>query len=464
MTKIAILGAGPGGYVAAIKAAQMGAEVTVVEDTEVGGTCLNRGCIPTKTLVATTEALIKMREGSTFGIDISGEIKPDINRVMERKDKVVSIQVKGIRALFKSWNIKLIEGRGRLRDNNKIEVELRSGGREEVIADKIIIATGSKPAKLPLFPFDGERILSSDDALQLKEIPERLLVVGAGVIGCEYAFIFNELGSSLTLVEMMPRALATVDEEISTIIQRELKKKKMKLHTNVSVEKVDKREDRILVTLSDGKEIETDKVLVSVGRELNSDGIGLEELGVKKGKRGEIIVNDKMETSVEGIYAVGDVIGGMMLAHVASKEGVVAVENAMGRESKMNYDVIPYGIFTIPEIGCVGLTEKEAIDKGFKVKVGRFQYRGLGKAHAMGEITGMVKIIAEDVSDKIIGAHIIGAHASDMIHELALAMEKGIKALDVAHMVHSHPTLAEAIMEAAEDVHGIAIHVPKLKK
>ncbi len=464
MTKIAILGAGPGGYVAAIKAVQMGADVTVIEDTEVGGTCLNRGCIPTKTLVATTEALIKMREGSTFGIDISGEIKPDINRVMERKDKVVSIQVKGIRALFKSWNIKLIEGRGRLRDNNKIEVELRSGGREEVIADKIIIATGSKPAKLPLFPFDGERILSSDDALQLKEIPERLLVVGAGVIGCEYAFIFNELGSSLTLVEMMPRALATVDEEISTIIQRELKKKKMKLHTNVSVEKVDKREDRILVTLSDGKEIETDKVLVSVGRELNSDGIGLEELGVKKGKRGEIIVNEKMETSVEGIYAVGDVIGGMMLAHVASKEGVVAVENAMGRESKMNYDVIPYGIFTIPEIGCVGLTEKEAIDKGFKVKVGRFQYRGLGKAHAMGEITGMVKIIAEDVSDKIIGAHIIGAHASDMIHELALAMEKGIKALDVAHMVHSHPTLAEAIMEAAEDVHGIAIHVPKPKK
>ena len=462
MTKLAILGAGPGGYIAALKAAQLGVSVVLIEDYEVGGTCLHWGCIPTKTLVATAEALIKIKESSAFGINLEGgAIKPDINKILERKDKVISTQVKGIHGLLKSWGVELIHGRGKFAGPKTIEVDLKSGGTQRVEAEKIIIATGSRPAQIPTFPFDKKRILSSDDALQLNEIPKSILVIGAGVIGCEYAFIFNELGTKITMVEMMPRALATVDEEIASILQREIKKNKMTLVTGITVDKIDVRKDGVTATLANGKTVETEKVLVSIGRSFNTDNIGLEAAGVQTGKRGEILVNKKMETSQEGVYAIGDCIGGIMLAHVASSEGIVAVENALGGSCDMNYDVVPYGIFTIPELGCVGLTEKEAQDKGFSIKVGRFQYRALGKAHAMGELTGMVKIVAEQGTDKILGGHIIGARASDMVHEIALAMQKGLTVMDVAHTIHAHPTLSEAIMEAAEDVHGRAIHSPK---
>ena len=450
MTKLAILGAGPGGYIAALKAAQLGVSVVLIEDYEVGGTCLHWGCIPTKTLVATAEALIKIKESSAFGINLEGgAIKPDINKILERKDKVISTQVKGIHGLLKSWGVELIHGRGKFAGPKTIEVDLKSGGTQRVEAEKIIIATGSRPAQIPTFPFDKKRILSSDDALQLNEIPKSILVIGAGVIGCEYAFIFNELGTKITMVEMMPRALATVDEEIASILQREIKKNKMTLVTGITVDKIDVSN----VIQAPGK--------YTIGRSFNTDNIGLEAAGVQTGKRGEILVNKKMETSQEGVYAIGDCIGGIMLAHVASSEGIVAVENALGGSCDMNYDVVPYGIFTIPELGCVGLTEKEAQDKGFSIQVGRFQYRALGKAHAMGEITGMVKIVAEQGTDKILGGHIIGARASDMVHELALAMQKGLTVMDVAHTIHAHPTLSEAIMEAAEDVHGRAIHSPK---
>jgi dihydrolipoamide dehydrogenase len=458
---VAILGAGSGGYVAALKAAQRGASVTVVENYEVGGTCLNWGCIPTKTLIASTEALMKTRHSNSMGIDISGSVSPNFQKIMDRKDKVVSTQVKGIRGLFKSWGIKLIEGRGKLISDRKIDVAVKNSGSEVVEADKIIIATGSRPAQLPTFPFDGSTILSSDDAVHLKEVPSSLLIIGAGIIGCEFGFIFKNLGCDITLVELMPRALSVIDEEISSLIERELKKNKMKLITDMSVEKVDKGEKGVTAHLSNGKTVEAQKVLVSIGRAFNTEDIGLEETGINTGKRGEIIVNDRLETNVEGIYAIGDVIGGMMLAHVASAEGIVAVDNAMGGQAKMSYDVIPSCIFTIPEIGIVGLSEKEAIDKGYKVKVGRFPFRGLGKAHALGEITGMVKIVAQKETDKFLGAHIIGTHASDMIHELTVAMQGGIKVSDVGHTVHAHPTLSEAILEACEDVHDKAIHVPK---
>ena len=464
MTKLAILGAGPGGYVAALKAAQSGASVALIEDYEAGGTCLHWGCIPTKTLVATAEVLKKVKESSAFGIDIGGgTIKPDINKIMERKNKVVSTQTKGIHGLLKSWGVEFIHGRGKFTGPKTIEVTLKAGGTRTVEAEKVIIATGSRPAQIPTFPFDKKRILSSDDALQLTEIPKSLLIIGAGVIGCEYAFIFNELGSQITMVEMMPRALATVDEEIAAILQREIKKNKITLITGTTVDKIDVRDDGVTATLSNGKTVETDKVLVSIGRSFNTDNIGLDAAGVQTGRRGEVLVNAKMETSQDGVYAIGDCVGGIMLAHVASSEGIVAVGNALsgGSGCQMNYNVVPYGIFTIPELGCVGLTEKEAQDKGFSVRIGRFQYRGLGKAHAMGEITGMVKIVADTGTDNILGAHIIGAHASDMIHELAVAMQHGLTVMDIAHTIHSHPTLSEAILEAAEDVHGRAVHSPK---
>lgn len=463
--KLTIIGAGPGGYVAAIKAAQLGAQVTVIEDTEVGGTCLNRGCIPTKALVASTEALHKAKNLEGYGIEVSGDIRPNLSKIMERKNKVVSTQVKGIRSLFKSWGVNLIEGRGMILTPEKVEVQKKDNTRDIIPTDKIIIATGSRPAQIPIFPFDGKHILSSDDALNIKDIPKSLIIIGAGVIGCEFACIFRELGTEVTMVEMMPRAVSTEDPEISEILEKELKKKKIKLLTGVKVERAEgsksTEDGSIHVYLDDGKELVAEKLLVSIGRSLNTENIGLEAIGIKKGARGEIIVNEKMETNIEGIYAIGDVTGGIMLAHTASKQGTVAALNACGREDRYDSSVVPAAIFTSPEIGSVGIREHQAEEKGIKIKTGLFPFRALGKAHAMGEIAGMIKIIADADTDKVLGVHIIGPHASDLVHEGALSIKAGLTAKEVAGMIHAHPTLAEGLMEAAEDVHGEAIHTPK---
>ncbi|MDA8241426.1 MAG: dihydrolipoyl dehydrogenase [Nitrospiraceae bacterium] len=459
--KLAVIGSGPGGYVAAIKAAQLGAQVTVIEDDEVGGTCLNRGCIPTKTMIASCDVLAKTRELEKFGLELSGSVVPNLAKIIERKDKVVGIQVKGIRALFKSWGIGLIEGRGVLMSPKEIEVTLKDGGRERIDTDSVILATGSRPARIPALPFDGRHILSSSDMLQLTEIPKSLLIVGAGVIGCEFACIYRELGSEITMVEMMDRAVATEDSEISALLEKELKKKKIKLITRVRVEKTEVREDGVYAFLGDGRELVAEKMLVSIGRTFNSDRIGLENVGIVKGKRGEIPVNHRMETSVPGIYAIGDVTGGMLLAHKASREGIVAAGNVIGMEGAMDYDVVPSAIFTSPEIASVGLREQEADEKGLRIRTGHFEFRALGKAHAIGEIAGLVKIIAEEQTDRIVGGHIIGPHASDLIHEIAVAMRTGRTVREVAGTIHAHPTLSEGIMEAAEELHGEAIHVPK---
>jgi dihydrolipoamide dehydrogenase len=460
--QLTIIGAGPGGYVAAIRAAQKGAQVTVVEGAEVGGTCLNWGCIPTKTLIASAEALERTRNAADFGIQVSGEVSYNLEKIRERKDKIVSIQVKGIRGLFKSWGVKLIEGRGSMLSPDMVRVVRKDGTVTDVRSDKVIIATGSRPAKLPGFPFDGERVITSDEAIQLTSIPKSLLIVGAGVIGSEFAFIYRSFGAEVTMVEMMARAISTEDEEMSALLERELKKAKIKLVTKAKVEKVEKGSDGMMVAkLSNGTEVRTERILVSIGRSMNSENLGLDSVGVVVGKRGEIAVNERMETSVPGIYAIGDVTGNMMLAHVASRQGLVAVANVLGADSRMDYNVVPAGIFTMPEIGSVGLREGQAIEKGLKYRVGRFQFRGLGKAHAMGEITGMAKIIADEATDKVLGVHICGAHATDLIHEGALAMQLGATAKQLGEMIHAHPTLAEALMEAAEDVHKEAIHIPR---
>lgn len=463
--KLTIIGAGPGGYVAAVRAAQKGAQVTVVEYAEVGGTCLNWGCIPTKTLIASAEALEHMRHAADFGIEVPGEIGYNLAKVRERKDKVVSTQVKGIRGLLKSWGVSLIEGRGSLLSPDVVRVVQKDGMTMDIKSDNVIIATGSRPAILPGFPFDGESVITSDDAVLLKRIPSRMLIVGAGVIGSEFAFIYRAFGAEVTMVELMPHAISTEDEEMSELLERELKKAKIKLVANTKVENVEKGKDGILaVKLSNGQELGVDMILVSIGRSMNSDGLFLEDVGVTRGKRGEILVDERMETSVPGVYAVGDVTGKIMLAHVASHQGLVAVENALGGHERMDYSVVPSCIFTRPEIGSVGIREKTAVEKGMKYRVGRFHYRTLGKAHAMGEITGMIKILADEATDKVLGVHICGAHATDMIHEGALAIQMGATAAQLGHMIHAHPTLAEGIMEAAEAVHGMAIHIPKSEK
>lgn len=459
--ELCILGAGPGGYVAAIKAAQLGANVTVIEADEVGGTCLNYGCIPTKTLLASSEALSLARNIASFGIDINGEITANMQKIIDRKNSVVSTQVKGIRGLFKSWGITLKEGRGTFISENQIKITTKAGTEETITADKFIIATGSRPANIPIFPFDGKRIISSTDALNLIVIPKSLLIVGAGVIGCEFACIYRELGSEVNMVEMMPRAIVTEDPEVSALLEKELKKKKIKLHTDVKVEKVEVDANGVHASLSNGKTLSAEIALVSIGRAFNTDNIGLDKAGVNLAQRGNIIVDKFLKTSNPNIYAIGDVSGGMLLAHVASKEGLVAAKNIMGQSIEMDHSVVPAAIFTSPEIASVGLRQHQAEEKGIKFNVGHFQYRGLGKAHAMGEIAGFFKVISDANTDKILGVHIVGAHAADIIHEAAVAMKNGITVKELADTIHAHPTLAEGLMEAAEDVHGEAVHVPK---
>ncbi len=464
-TRLTIIGAGPGGYVAAIRAAQMGAQVTVVEENEVGGTCLNRGCIPTKTLIASTEALEHARNAAEFGIELTGEVRYNLNKIRERKDRVVELQIKGIRALFKSRGITLISGKGSLLSEDVVRSVQTDGATQDIRSDRIIIATGSRPARVAGFPFDGETVMTSDDAVQLKSVPKHLLIIGAGVIGCEFAFIYRSLGSAVTLVELLPRALSTEDEDMSGIIERELKKAKIALITSASVVTIVKTAGGVMTTsLSSGQEVKADAVLVSIGRSLNTEHLRLEDAGLAAGSRGEITVNEKMETSIPGIYAVGDVTGKMMLAHVASHQGIVAAENALGGDEHMNYASVPAGIFTRPEIGSVGLREHQAREQGIAVSVGRFPYRALGKAHAAGEITGLFKVIADAATDRVLGVHICGARASDLVHEGALAIRLGATARQLGDMVHAHPTFAEGIGEAAEDVFGRAIHVPGERK
>lgn len=456
--KIAVIGSGPGGYVAALKCAQMGADVTVIEKDAVGGTCLNWGCIPTKAFVASAAALRTARNLSRYGIDSTGTCSPNIAKMIERKNKVIQTMGKGILGLFKNWGIAFVSGAASLEDRHTIRANAED--RSHVIdgCDRIILATGSRPSELPLFPFDKRRILSSDEILDIAAVPKSLIIIGAGVIGCEFAFIFSELGAQVTMIEMLDRPIATEDHEVSDLLAKELKKKKIVLKTGVSIIRSESVPDGVDVQLHDGSHVIAEKALVSVGRTLNTEGLGLEAIGLEKGQRNQIVVDDKMETSVRGIYAAGDAVGGMLLAHVASRQGIVAAVNACGSERRISYDAVPAGIFTCPEIGSVGLREHQAEEKGVRVKVGRFPFRALGKAHVLGELEGFVKTIADAATGRILGVHIIGPHATDLIHEGALAVHAGLSCRQLSEMIHAHPTLAEAVMESADDAFGMAIH------
>jgi dihydrolipoamide dehydrogenase len=464
--KIVIIGGGPGGYVAAIRAAQLGAQVTVIEEDKVGGTCLHRGCIPTKSWVASVQVYEKIQKAREYGIVLEGETRWDFQKLLERTRSVVDLQHRGIRNLFKNWGIELLEGRGRLVDSKTVEVTLKEGKTVRVQTDRIILATGSRPSRLPLFPFDGQTVLTSDDALVLNQIPKTLLIVGAGVSGCEFACIFRLLGTKVTIVEMLPRCLSTEDEEIAAVLEREFKKTGIELLCNQRIESMQRTQNGAMVArLSDGQEIRADRVLVTIGRAYNTKDLGLETVGIGLGPRGQILVNEYMETPIPGVYAIGDVVGPPMLAHKASREGIIAVEHVLGTDpSKMDYRTIPSGTFTVPEIGSVGLTEQQALDKGYTLRIGRFHFRGLAKSHVIGEITGMIKVVSDAQNDRILGVHIIGPHATDLIHEAAVAMGLGAKTADMAQIVHAHPTLSEALLEAFEDAHGRAIHLPKKPK
>lgn len=455
--KVVVIGGGPGGYVAAIRAAQLGASVALVEKGKVGGTCLNRGCIPTKALAAGVSVVHTVRRAAEFGV-AAGEVTVDFKRLMERKDQVVGRLVQGVEFLLKKNKVDLIRGAARLSGKGLVAVETPDGPRE-IEAESIILATGTEPALNKAFGYDGERVITSDEALSLAEAPGRLLIIGGGVIGCEFACIFSVLGSKVTVVELMPAILPLMDREVARQIHGLLKRQGINIKTRVKIQEVKKQQDSAVAVLEGGEEIEADKILISIGRVMNLRGLGLEEAGVALGERGEVAVNDRMETSVPGIYAIGDITGRIQLAHVASAQGLVAVDNIMGRERLMDYHAVPSCIFTHPEVGSVGITSQEAESSGIKVKSGKFSFIASGKAQAMGETDGFVKVIADPDTDRILGVHIVGPHATDLIAEAALAIKAGFTVRQLTETIHAHPTLAEAVLEASEAVHGMSIHM-----
>ena len=465
-TKILVIGAGPGGYVAAIRAAQIGAEVTVIEEDNVGGTCLNWGCIPSKIMITTAELLEKLHQSRQYGIEIDGNVRLDMQRLMERKNSVIRSQTKGIHDLFKHHKIQYIQGTGYLKKPGLAAVKQPQAEEIEVPWDKLILATGTKPFSIPSIPFDGQRILSSDHGLSLEEVPESIIIVGGGVIGCEFAFMLAALGSKVTVVEALSRMLPlpSVDEACSSILQREMKKRKIKFMVNRTVDACEDDGQKLRVTIGPSPFLENpsekekalltekaDKMLICIGRKPNTSGLGLETVGVKPDEKGWIATDERMQTVAPNVYAIGDILGPekIMLAHVASTEGQVAAENAVGGSRMMDYQVVPGAIFTTPEVANVGLSENQAREQGYNVRADSVLFRTLGKAQVIGEIAGEAKIVSEADSGKILGIHIIGPHATDLIAEGALALQIGGNVKDLAETIHAHPTLAEIMMETS---------------
>ncbi|MBE7415534.1 MAG: dihydrolipoyl dehydrogenase [Deltaproteobacteria bacterium] len=452
---IVVVGAGPGGYVAAIRAAQLGARTALVERDSIGGTCLNRGCIPTKALYYSAKALAASKHAADFGVNV-GEISFDLAKAVERKDGVVKKLVGGVEQLLKGNKVEVIKGSGFLESAGRVRVE-SNGSTETIAAKSVIVATGSEPAMIPAFNIDRKNVLTSTEMLDVRKVPESLLVIGGGVMGCEFATLFSAFGSRVMVVELLPSILTTEDKMVSRVIAKRFKETGVNVLTDVQVEAVVPEDGCVKTRLKDGREFMTEKVMVAIGRSFNSSGIGLDALGVNI-EKGRIAVDERMETNVKGVYAIGDVTGKMLLAHVASTQGIVAVNAALGKDARMDYSVIPAGIFTDPEIASVGLREKDAEEKGIEVRVGRFPYAASGKALGMGETEGFVQIVADPGTDKVLGCSIVGAHATDLIGEAALAMRAGVTVKELAETIHAHPTLPELVMEAAEDVHGMAIH------
>jgi dihydrolipoamide dehydrogenase len=473
--KIAVLGGGPGGYVAAVRAAQLGADVTLVEKDALGGTCLNRGCIPSKIFQTTASLLHRFKRCQEFGIQVEGSPSADMPALLARKDKIVSTQVRGIENLLKHNGAAYIKGNGTIEADGSLKVRAEEREILDVDWDVLIISTGSEPLEIPAFPFDGQKVLSSTHALNLDTVPESMVIVGGGVIGCEFACIMAGLGTQVTVVEALDRLLPlpSVDAGCSKVLQREMKKKKIKFIFDKTVTAVDTTNAKALVSIGPSPfaqgtkekdlqplQIEADKVLVSIGRKSNAQGIGLENLGLELDEKGWIAADNHLRTSVENVFAIGDALGPekVMLAHVASAEGIVAAENAMGENHKMNYDAVPGAIYTLPEVADVGLTEDQAREKGLDVRADSVLFRTIGKSQVIGELAGEAKIVSDTQTGRVLGVHIIGPHATDLIAEGTLAVTTGLTVQDLAATIHAHPTLSEVTMEAAFKAMDRALH------
>lgn len=453
--KIIVIGSGPGGYVSAIRAAQLGADVAVVEKGFAGGVCLNSGCMPTKSLLYSAGALNMMKNSGELGIHIEN-FRPDFVQIEKRKNDAVARLRKGVEYLLRKNGVKLVRGRGILKEKGKVAVEGDSGGSEEISCDSVIIATGSVPAVPPVFKYDGKTVITSNEALDVSSIPEKLLIVGAGAIGLEFACIYSAFGAEVAVVEMMEQILPGEDSEIASVLAKSLKARGIEIITGDSVKEISARGGGVSAVLGSGREIPAGKCLVAAGRTPSREGIELDSIGVCE--RGFFKVNERMETSEAGIYAIGDAAGGWLLAHKASAEGIAAAENACGMESEVDYRTVPRCVYTFPEIASAGITEAEAKERGMKVESGKFPFSALGKAVVNGDTEGMVKFVVDAESREILGAQIAGAHATELISEISLAIRLEALPEDVAAAVHPHPTLSESIMEAARVVMGAGIH------
>jgi len=453
-----VVGAGPGGYVAAIRAAQLGMNVACVEkEKQLGGTCLRIGCIPSKALLDSSEHYYQaLNDFKVHGIEFEN-ISLNLGNMLKRKDKVVKTLTGGVASLLKKNKVEHISGTATLVGNNQVKV-----GDETYSAKSILIATGSAEIEIPSLPFDGKQIVNSTDALDFDEVPKRLFVVGGGFIGLEMGSVWARLGSDVVVVEMMDRIVPTMDKEISKELQKVLEKQGLKFMLSTKASSVDLKKDGVTIQLetSEGETVEekADKILVAVGRKPFTSGLGLEDVGVELDERGRVKVDVHYQTNISGIYAIGDVIDGPMLAHKAEEEGIACVELLAGQAGHVNYDLIPGVVYTWPEVASVGKTEDQCKEEGLNINVGKFAFRANGRARAAEENDGFVKIIADAYTDTILGVHILGPRASDLIAECVTAMEFGASAEDLARTCHAHPTFPEAIKEAALDAGGRVIH------
>ena len=460
-TDAVVIGAGPGGYVAAIRLAQLGKKVTIVEKENLGGVCLNVGCIPSKALISAADFYDKLKnQSSTMGFEINGDVNVNMKTLVSWKNSVVEKLTGGIGFLLENRKVEKVTGEASFVSSKEIEVKSKNG-TERIKADSFIIATGSRPIQIPGFEFDGKTIVDSTGALDLETVPEDLVVIGGGFIGVEIGTVFQKLGSKLTVVEMLDGILTGSDRDCVKVVERKLKKRKAAILTKTKANGVKKKGKKLSVTVETpkgDKDIPADVVLVTVGRRPNTESLNLKAAGVQLDERGFIKVNKKLETSAKGIYSIGDVAGGYQLAHKASKEGIVVAEVIAGKKSELDYQCMPWAVFSDPEIGQVGMTEEEAKKAGFTPKTGKFQFSANGRALSIGHAEGFVKVVGDEKTGLLLGVHIVGPEASDLIASAALGIEMGATVEDVALTVHTHPTLSECVMEAAEDFLGHAIH------
>jgi len=452
-----VIGAGPGGYVAAIRLGQLGRQTMLVEEEALGGVCLNVGCIPSKTIVRAAKLMKQIQRAQDFGIETS-QPKMDLQKLQMWKKSVVDKLTSGVAYLCKGNKVDVVYGQAKFQGPHKVEINTKDGSRT-VTAQNIIIATGSRPVELPSFKFDGNFVITATEALSFTQAPRNFVIIGGGASGLELGMAYAQFGSHVTVIEMLDQLLPGVDIELVRIVERTLKK--LGVQTHVKARAKWAKDGKVEAQLADGKEVEfpADKVMVVVGRRPNSDQIGLETTGVKTDQAGFIQVNSQMQTNIAGIYAIGDVVGMPMLAHKASKQGIVAAEVISGQASAADFKAMPSGIWTEPEIATVGLTEAEAKKQGYDPVAGRFPFTALGRAIAVGETDGFAKVVADKESEQILGVHMVGSDVTDLISEAALAIEMGATLEDLGLTVHPHPTLPESLMEATEAAKGKAIHI-----